>query len=106
MREVTEMIWLDAREVLTLSELEEACAVRAAELQELVDEGVLQPVQRGELVGVFSAEYVMPLRKASRLRQDFDLDLFTVGLLLEYLLRIDALETKVHSLQARLGQLS
>lgn len=104
MREVTEMVWLDAREVLTLSELEEACAVRAAELQELVDEGVLQPVQRGELVGVFSAEYVMPLRKVSRLRQDFDLDLFTVGLLLEYLLRIDALETKVHSLQARLGQ--
>lgn len=106
MRKVPEMVWLDARQVLTLSELEEACAVRAAELQELVDDGVLQPVQRGELIGVFSAEYVMPLRKASRLRQDFDLDLFTVGLLLEYLLRIDALETKVHSLQARLGQLS
>jgi hypothetical protein len=53
-------------------------------------------------VWVFSADYVMPLRKAGRLRRDFDLDLFTAGLLLDQLLRIDALETQVRALQARL----
>lgn len=103
MRAVSEIVWLDAREVLTLPELAEACTVHAGELQELVDDGVLKPVQQDEPVWVFSAEYVMPLRRAGRLRRDFDLDLFTLGLLLGDLLRIDALEAQVRSLQARLG---
>jgi hypothetical protein len=104
MHPMSEVVWLDAREALTLPELAEACALRAAELQELVDDGVVRPVQRDEPVWVFSADYVMPLRKAGRLRRDFELDLFTAGLLLDQLLRIDALETQVRALQARLGR--
>jgi hypothetical protein len=41
---MSEVVWLDAREALTLPELAEACALRAAELQELVDDGVVRPV--------------------------------------------------------------
>ena len=100
---MSDVVWLDARQAMTLAELAEACAVRAAELQELVDDGVVHPVQRDEPVWLFSADYVMPLRKASRMRRDFDLDLFTAGLLLDQLLRIDVLETQVRALQARLG---
>lgn len=104
MRTVSEMLWLDARDVLTLPELAEACAVQAAELQEMVDDGVLRPVQQDQPMWVFSAEYVMPLRKADRLRRAFDLDLFTVGLLTEHLLCIEALEAQVLALRARLGR--
>jgi chaperone modulatory protein CbpM len=43
----------------------------------------------------------MPLRTAGKLRQDFDLDLFTVGLLLGYLNRIEALERQVRTLKAQ-----
>lgn len=41
-------------------------------------------------------------RSVSRLRLDFDLDLFTVALLIGYLNRIEALERQVQSLQAQL----
>lgn len=99
---VSETVWLDTREVLTLPELAQACALCAPELLELVDDGVLTPAQRDAPVWVFSAAYVMPLRKAARLRRDFDLDLFTVGLLLDHLLRIEALQAQVRALQARL----
>jgi len=42
------------------------------------------------------------LRAASKLRLDFDLDLFTVAILLGNLNRIEVLERQVHSLQALL----
>ncbi|BEU98594.1 chaperone modulator CbpM (plasmid) [Acidovorax sp. DW039] len=102
MHETSEIVWLDAHGVLTLPELAEVCALQVGELQELVEVGALKPLQRDETACVFSAEVVMPLRKASQLRCDFDLDLFTAGLLLEHLLRIDALEIQVRALQMRM----
>lgn len=41
-----------------------------------------------------------PLRTAGKLRSDFDLELFTVALLLGHLNRIETLERQVKSLQA------
>lgn len=43
----------------------------------------------------------LALRAASKLRADFDLDLFTTGLLAGYLLRIEDLEAEVQRLRAR-----
>lgn len=103
MQELSEIAWLDAHDVLTLPELAEACTLLAADLQELLEDGALKPLHRVDAAWVFSAELVMPLRKAGQLRRDFDLDLFTAGLLLEQLLRIDSLENQVHALQARLA---
>jgi len=71
------------------------------DLQELVEYGSLQPIAgRQELV--FSAEWVVPLREAFRLRRVFDLDLFAAGLVLEYLNRIETLERQVKTLRAHL----
>ncbi|OOG36706.1 chaperone modulator CbpM [Polaromonas sp. A23] len=97
-----DVAWLDAREVITMAELARICALSPAELDELVDDGVLVPVEEGRQERLFSAECVMPLRTAGRLRQDFDLDLFTVELLLGYLNRIEALERQVRTLKAHL----
>ena len=52
----------------------------------------------------FSADCVVPLRAACKLRIDYDLDLFTVALLMGYLNRIDGLERQLQSLRAELPQ--
>jgi chaperone modulatory protein CbpM len=101
-QQVLDVAWLDAREVVTLAELARICALSPAELDELVDDGVLVPLEQARQERLFSAECVMPLRAAGKLRQDFDLDLFTVGLLLGYLNRIEALERQVRTLKAQL----
>jgi chaperone modulatory protein CbpM len=100
-QQVPDIAWLDAREVITLTELARICTLSPAELDELVDDGVLVPVEQAMQERRFSAECVMPLRTAGKLRQDFDLDLFTVGLLLGYLNRIEALERQVRTLKAQ-----
>lgn len=97
-----DVAWLDEREAVTLAELAQICALSVAELDELMDYGALVPMQDVRQERLFSAECVMPLRTAGKLRQDFDLDLFTVGLLLGYLNSIEALERQVRSLQAHL----
>jgi chaperone modulatory protein CbpM len=76
-----ESSWIDAGEPLSFAELGRACAMAPAELDELVEFGALVPLG---------------------LRSDFDLDLFTAGLLLRYLQRIESLERRVKSLEARL----
>lgn len=94
-----EWVWLDAREALDASELARASGMSLQEIEELVDYGALEPMETGRL---FSAACVMQLRTASRLRRDFDLDLFAVAMLMDYQGRIHALEQQVRALQARL----
>ncbi|MEO8021655.1 chaperone modulator CbpM [Polaromonas sp.] len=101
-QQLLDVAWLDAREVVTLAELARICALSPAELDELVDDGALVPLERAMQERLFSADCVMPLRTAGKLRQDFDLDLFTVGLLLGYLNRIEALERQVRTLKVHL----
>jgi chaperone modulatory protein CbpM len=96
-----ELTWLDERETITVSELSRVCALSAEELDELVDYGALLPLREVRHERLFSADCVMPLRSAGRLRRDFDLDLFAVALLLEHLRRIDVLERQVRALEAR-----
>ena len=96
-------LWLDARETVTLSELSRVCGMSAAELDELVEYGALRPLADPDRTeSHFSAEYVSPLRAAGKLRLDFDLDLFTAAILLDYLNRIEVLERQLQSLQAHL----
>lgn len=100
--QVVDVGWLDARETVSAQELARACGLNAAELDELIEYGALAPLQRGQSERIFSAEWVVPLRTAGRLRHDFELDLFTVAILLGYLSRIDDLEREVKYLRARL----
>lgn len=97
----TELAWLDGRATLTVTELSRVCALSAAELDELVGYGALAPLGTAPGETLFSAEWVMPLRRAARLRHDLDLDLFAVAILLGFLDRIEGLESQLRSLQAR-----
>ena len=71
-------------------------------LDELVEYGALAPMKEQGGERIFSRACVASLRTASRLRQDYDLDLFTVALLLEHLSRIEELEREVRFLRAHL----
>ena len=94
--------WLDASETISAAELSRACDLSEAELQELVGYGAVRPLDAGQGGGIFSAGCVLTLRHACQLRRDFDLDLFTVALLSEYLDRIEALQRELRSLRAHL----
>lgn len=94
--------WLDTRETVTLTELSLCCGMSEAELDELVEYRALVPVTPDAAERAFSAEWVTPLRNACKLRADFDLDLFTVAILLDNLAHIERLERQVQSLQALL----
>ena len=97
-----EWTFLDARETFSLMELSQVSGLSASELDELMDYGALVPLSAKQKPNLFSAEWVIPLRKAGRLRHDFDLDLFSVAIVLGYVSRIDALERELCALQAQL----
>lgn len=90
---------LDASRTVTLSELAECCGMSIAELDELMDYNALVPLT-GTPERAFSAQWVVPLRAAVKMRVDFDLDVFTVAILLGQLVQIDMLERQVQALQA------
>lgn len=94
---------LDASTSMTLSELAECCGLSIAELDELMDYNALMPLTSTP-ERAFSAQWVVPLRTAARMRIDFDLDLFTVAILLDQLVQIERLERQVQSLQALLPE--
>jgi chaperone modulatory protein CbpM len=96
-----EWTWLDNRETVSVSELSEVCGLTAAELGELVDYGALAPVAMDQEVHVFRASWVSPLRIASKLRRDYDLELFSVAMLVGYLSRIETLERELQALRAQ-----
>lgn len=93
--------WLDAGAPLSLMELSTVCALSAAELEELVGYGALQPLNVDPAAPQFSGQWVTPLRTAGKLRRDYDLDLFTVVIMMDFLQRIDTLEDQLTSLKAR-----
>lgn len=94
--------WLDDSQTVTLTDLSRCCEMSVAELDELVDYRALLPLSASAPEPVFSAEWVALLRAADKLRLEFDLDLFTVAILLGKLQRIEVLERQVRQLQALL----
>ena len=101
-QEHIEAFSLDASATLTMTELVECCGISTDDLDELMAYNALAPLDKPGQELAFSAQWVIPLRKACKLRTDFDLDLFTVAILLENLKRIEVLEHQVQSLQALL----
>jgi len=78
-----------------------ACAMSAADLHELMDYGALAPLEPSDAEPQFAISYIEPLRTAAILRRDYDLDLFVVVILMDYLQRIVQLEAQLHTLQAQ-----
>jgi chaperone modulatory protein CbpM len=71
-----------------------------AELQELVEYGLLTPAGGSASEPLFHAGCVPSLRRASALRARFDLDLFVLGLMFSQLEHIELLEQQLRTLRA------
>lgn len=97
---IIESFSFDTTEAITLTELAEYCGMSPAELDELMGYNALLPLPDTAPDFAFSAHWVVPLRTVAKLRMDFDLDLFTVAILLDKLRQIELLQRQVQSLQA------
>jgi chaperone modulatory protein CbpM len=85
-----------------LSELADSCGMSEVDLDELVDYSALVPLDIKQPERVFSPRWVTPLRAVRKMQVDFDLDIFTVAIVLGNLNRIDVLERQVQSLKAQM----
>ena len=105
--EVTEALWLDEHNELTLMELTELSGLSAQELQHLVDCEALLPVAATDPARLSAAEARFSqncldlVRTASRLRNDFELDANGLTLALRLLTRIRELEAELRDLRAQ-----
>ena len=102
--EPTESLWLHRCHACSLTEFSELSGLSEAELREWIEAGVLEPADPDAEPWSFSADCVVTVRTAYRLRQDFDLDLQSVALMVTLLNRVHALEEEIRALRARLPE--
>ena len=99
--ETHESIWLDRSQVVSIHELVNVSGLSEDEVHELVDGGALVPINPDAGAWTFSADCVVTVRKASRLRDDLELDAHAMVLALTLLEQIRSLESELSQLRAQ-----
>lgn len=99
---IEQVMWLHEEHELLLEELCELSGLSETELRELVDYGVLAPIDSDAGHWSFTADRLVLARSARRLRRDLDLDPHGVALVVTLLERVRDLETELRDLRARL----
>lgn len=99
--ETHESIWLDCSQVVSIHELVSVSGLSEEEVHELVDGGALVPINPDAGAWTFSADCVVTVRKASRLRDDLELDPHAMVLTLTLLEQIRSLESALSLLRAQ-----
>ena len=92
--------WVDANAGVELSELARMAEMSIADLNELVEYGALEPLTDCSAPLFFPVDCLSALRTAARLRRDYDMDLFAMAIMLDYLHQIEVLQEQVRLLQA------
>lgn len=96
--EYPESMLLDEQHEISLNELAELSGLSLEELYLLVDSGVLLPNNPEAAIWHFNSHYVISVRTLVRLKQDFELESSSLGLMLALLERIRKLEFKLREL--------
>ncbi len=99
--ETHNVLWLDSSQRVTLKDLVDLSGLVEDEIYELVIAGALAPNSYEELPWTFGADCVLTVRKASRLRDDLELDSHALALTLRLLEQVRALEAEVTKLRAQ-----
>ncbi|MCX7173371.1 MAG: hypothetical protein NT159_05490 [Proteobacteria bacterium] len=97
--QVTDCIWLHGTEVCQIEHLAEVSGLTIEEIEDLIEIGVIAPVDRNAQPICFRLQYVLTVKTARRLRDDFQLDRHGVALALTLLRRIDELETELSAIR-------
>ncbi len=100
--ELTEVFSHDEHRDVSLTELAELSGLSEAELQELVDCGAIVPAVSHSEQRIFRATCIVAAKTASRLRNDFELDVQGIAVALTLLDRIHELEADLRDLRAQL----
>ncbi len=95
-------IWLNDHDVCSAGNLLEVSGLSMQEFDELVDIGVIEPVDDGAQIKSFHLHYIVTATTARRLRDAFDLDLQSIGLTMKLVQRISELQAELTATQARL----
>ncbi len=102
--ELTEVSWLDEHQPLSLAELVELSGLLETEVRELIECEAIVPIDRHAVTPRFSADCIVTVRRAYRLRKDFELDARGLTLAVTLLKRIQELETQLNQLHAQQPQ--
>ena len=102
--ELTEGLWLDEHQPLSLAELTELSGLLETEAQALLECDAIVPIDRNVATPRFSADCIVTMRRAWRLRKDFELDAHGLALAVTLLRRIQELETQLNQLSAQQPQ--
>ena len=94
-------IVLDEQAELTLSDLCRACCQHAEWIEQLVDEGILEPAGHNPAQWRFSGTSLQKAHIAMRLQQDLDINLAGVALALDLMDQIESLRAVVCRLESR-----
>ncbi len=97
--EITEALWLEARDDLTLDQLAESSGLPPALLQQLVELDALPAPAAA--TRHFGADCLDIAQVARRLRSDLELDNEALAVVLRLLRRIHTLEAELRALQAQ-----
>lgn len=88
--------------LILLAEFESACGLSRAEIVELVEYGVFAPAGAGPQDWAFPDSALLRAKEAARLRDEFELELHGIAVLLAYRERIAELEQRVRLLECLL----
>lgn len=86
-------------EYVSLIHLCHNCNHSEEEIIELVEEGILEPIDNTEHEWRFHYKAISRIKKVKRLQRDFELDLTATGLIIHLLDRIEELESKFDELE-------
>jgi chaperone modulatory protein CbpM len=87
----------------SLEHLAEVSGLSIEEIEDLIDTEIIKPVDTSAQTRMFQLRYVVTVKTARRLRDDFELDRQGLALALSLLQRIDELQAEIHATKARLG---
>lgn len=96
-----DVLWLDDSQRVSLQDLMNLSGLIESEVAELVFAGALIPSDRDETPWTFSGDCIVTARKASRLRDDLELDGHALALTLSLLEQVRELQAEVSRLRAQ-----
>ncbi len=94
-------VLLDENTELSLEDLGRACGVERMVLVEMVQEGLLEPVDVHLAPWRFQGDALRRARTALRLRRDLEVNFAGIAMILDLLDKIDDLETRLRRLEGR-----
>lgn len=99
-RQLIESTWLNDTAICRIEHLAEASGLSVEEIDDLVDIGVITPIEAAEPPRLFRLCQILTVKRARRLRDDFQLDHHGVALALTLIRRIGELQAEVDALRA------